>query len=66
MPNLSNTDLGDLRFDLPPLDRQEAIVREIDSFGGYTERLASVYGRKLIALEALKTSLLHEAFSGNI
>jgi type I restriction enzyme S subunit len=49
---------------LPPLDRQKAIVEEIDSLHEETQRLARLYERKLAALEALKKSLLHQAFSG--
>lgn len=66
MPNLSNTDLGNLTFDLPPLERQKAIVEEIDALSEETQRLASIYERKLAALEALKKSLLHQAFSGEL
>ena len=66
MPNLSNTDLGNLTFDLPPLDRQKAIVEEIDSLHEETQRLARLYERKLAALEALKKSLLHQAFTGEL
>lgn len=66
MPNLSNTDLGNLTFDLPPLDRQKAIVEEIDSLHEETQRLTHLYERKLAALEALKKSLLHQAFTGEL
>lgn len=66
MPNLSNTDLGNLPFDLPPLDRQKAIVKEIDALHNETQRLASLYEQKLAALEALKKSLLHQAFAGEL
>jgi type I restriction enzyme, S subunit len=66
MPNLSNTDLGNLAFDLPPLDRQIAIVEEIDSLHEETQRLAGLYERKLAALEALKKSLLNQAFAGKL
>ena len=66
MPNLSNTDLGNLTFDLPPLDRQKAIVEEIDALHEETQRLARLYERKLAALEALKKSLLHQAFTGEL
>ena len=31
-----------------------------------TQRLASLYQRKLAALEALKKSLLHQAFTGEL
>jgi len=64
MPNLSNTDLGNLTFDLPPLDRQKAIVEEIDSLHQETQYLARIYERKHAVLEALKKSLLHQAFTG--
>jgi type I restriction enzyme S subunit len=64
MPNLSNTDLGNLTFDLPPLERQKAIVEEIDSLHVETQRLARLYERKHATLDALKKSLLHQAFSG--
>lgn len=66
MPNLSNTDLGNLTFDLPPLDRQKAIVEETDRVHEETQRLVRVYEQKLAVLEALKKSLLHQAFSGEL
>jgi len=66
MPNLSNTDLGNLAFDLPPLDQQKAIVEKIDALHEETQRLARLYERKLAALEALKKSLLHQAFAGEL
>jgi len=66
MPNLSNTDLGNLTFDLPPLDRQKAIVEKIDSLHEATQRLARIYERKLAALAELKKSLLHQAFTGEL
>jgi type I restriction enzyme S subunit len=64
MPNLSNTDLGNLAFNLPPLERQKTIVDEIDVLAAETQRLESLYQQKLAALEDLKKSLLHQAFSG--
>jgi type I restriction enzyme S subunit len=66
MPNLSNTDLGNLAFDLPPVERQKAIVDEIDVLASETQRLESLYQQKLTALDDLKKSLLHQAFSGQL
>jgi len=66
MPNLSNTDLGNLSIDLPPLERQKTILREIGTIADETQRLASLYQQKLTALDALKKSLLHQAFSGKL
>jgi type I restriction enzyme S subunit len=35
-------------------------------FAAKTQRLASIYTRKLAALDALKKSLLHQAFTGEL
>lgn len=55
-----------LEIELPGLDEQQRIVSTIDSVREQTERLASIYERKLSALEALKKSLLHHAFTGQL
>ena len=53
-------------FEVPKiaLAKQEAMVAELDGIAAETERLASIYERKLAALDALKRSLLHQAFTG--
>jgi type I restriction enzyme, S subunit len=51
---------------LPPLAEQKTIAGELDAMSEETRRLASLYERKLVALEALKKSLLHQAFSGEL
>jgi type I restriction enzyme S subunit len=59
--------LGDLRnyaIPLPPLPEQDAIVEILRTAFSATHRLARLYERKLAALEELKKSLLHQAFSG--
>lgn len=61
--------IGDLRrhlVSLPPLKEQESIVLKLDRLSEDTQRLASIYQQKLAALEALKKSLLHQAFSGQL
>jgi type I restriction enzyme S subunit len=40
------------------------IVEHLDLLQKETQRLARLYERKLAALEELKKSLLHQAFSG--
>ena len=64
MPNLSNTDFGNLAIEFPPLPRQEQILNDVDAFAEETRQLESIYRQKLAALDELKQSLLHEAFSG--
>lgn len=66
MPNLSNTDLRNLPIDLPPIDRQKTILSKIEAIADETQRLESLYQQKLAALDDLKKSLLHQAFSGNL
>ena len=50
----------------PPLKEQETIVATLNSLLTETQRLARLYERKHAALEALKKSLLHQAFSGEL
>jgi type I restriction enzyme S subunit len=52
------------QFPFPSVNEQQRIVAELDGLSGETQRLDSIYERKLAALEALKKSLLHSAFSG--
>jgi type I restriction enzyme S subunit len=51
---------------VPPLDEQIAVVRELDDLLAETDRLEGTYSRKLAALDELKQSLLHQAFSGRL
>jgi type I restriction enzyme S subunit len=48
------------------LKQQRGIVAKLDSVLAETQRLARLYERKLAALEALKKSLLHQAFTGEL
>ena len=66
MPNLSNTDLGNFPILLPPIDMQKAILEAIDALHKETQRLESLYQRKIEALDELKQSLLQQAFSGQL
>lgn len=61
--------LGELRHlsvPYPELEEQNEIVKELDAFQADTQRLESLYTRKLAALDELKQSLLHQAFSGQL
>ncbi len=51
---------------LPSLAEQKQIVATLDSLREETQRLESLYQRKLAALDELKKSLLHRAFSGQL
>lgn len=45
---------------------QTAITARLDALQTETRRLEALYARKLAALDALKASLLHQAFSGHL
>ena len=49
---------------IPPLEAQRRLIETLDGFFEETQRLESLYQQKLTALDALKKSLLHQAFSG--
>ena len=55
-----------LEIALPSLDEQQRIVSTMDAVDDETQRLARLYERKHAALEALKKSLLHQAFTGQL
>ncbi len=58
-----------VNFSIPvpvSLDAQADLVRVINAFEPETQRLESIYQQKLTALDDLKKSLLHQAFSGNL
>jgi type I restriction enzyme S subunit len=55
-----------LRLRFPHLAEQERIVARLGVLDPETQRLAAIYTRKLAALEELKKSLLHQAFSGQL
>jgi type I restriction enzyme S subunit len=64
--NISLTFVSELNIPLPSLGFQTELVARIREMENETQRLASIYERKLAALDDLKKSLLHQAFSGNL
>jgi type I restriction enzyme S subunit len=54
------------KFPFPKLEVQRKIVSTLNALDEETQRLESIYQQKLDALEALKQSLLHQAFTGNL
>ncbi|MSR55960.1 MAG: hypothetical protein EXS09_22205 [Gemmataceae bacterium] len=51
---------------LPSLTQQKAATEKLDAIREETQRLESLCRRKLAALDELKKSLLHRAFSGTL
>jgi type I restriction enzyme S subunit len=49
---------------IPPIGEQKRLIGALDGLFENGQHLASIYQRKLTALEFLKKSLLHQAFTG--
>ena len=66
MAGLNMGIIQELPVMLPPIQKQVAIVEAANALRTETQRLESIYQQKLVALEALKKSLLHHAFTGQL
>jgi type I restriction enzyme, S subunit len=64
--NVNGAKLRGYPIPLPSLSEQRSIAAKLDGLQEETRRLASLYERKFAALEALKKSLLHQAFTGQL
>jgi len=58
--------IQNMEVSLPEIKEQKLIVEKIDAILEETQRLESNYKQKLAALDELKKSLLHRAFSGEL
>ncbi len=65
-PAIYLRDIKTLRIGSPSLIEQEAIVCHLDKFSAETQRLESIYQKKIEALDALKKSILQKAFDGEL
>jgi type I restriction enzyme, S subunit len=65
-PKLALSRLSTIRLGIPSLPEQVKLVSQFDSLRTETRRLETIYQRKLAALDELKKSLLHQAFSGKL
>lgn len=64
--NINGVKLKGYPIPTPSLAEQRIIVKQLNSLAAETQRLESIYQQKLAALEALKKSLLHQAFTGRL
>jgi type I restriction enzyme S subunit len=63
----SPSKIGDILVSFPAsIDEQMNIASTLSSLAEGTQQCNSIYERKLTALEELKTSLLHQAFNGEL
>jgi type I restriction enzyme S subunit len=61
---INTKSVAELVVPMPRPSEQEKVVNKLDDLHDETQRLARLYERKHAALEALKKSLLHQAFTG--
>ncbi len=66
MKKISNGAVRTLPIVLPSLTEQKCIVTQLDALSAETQRLTRLYEQKQAALAALKKSLLHQAFTGEL
>lgn len=66
MKKIGKKVVQEILIPLPSIEQQASVVDELDSIKSQSESLASIYRRKLVALDELKKSLLHQAFSGKL
>jgi len=66
-PKLNQKALNSIPIPIPiSVEVQAKIVESIEFLAAETQNLESIYQKKLDALEALKKSLLHKAFAGEL
>ena len=65
-PKLALSRLATIELGIPALAQQKRLEAEFDALREETQRLESIYGRKLAALGELKQSLLRQAFVGEV
>jgi len=66
MIKISKGAVQSLPIVVPPMPEQTRIVELLQTASMSSRDLEAIYRRKLIALDALKQSLLHHAFSGQL
>jgi type I restriction enzyme S subunit len=64
--NINQEKLSALLVPIPPYKTQVKLAAALDELREETGRLTQIYEQKLAALAALKKSLLHQAFSGEL
>lgn len=65
-PALNRNQIYPLVARWPPKGKQAVIADNMDALTEEAQRLVAVYERKLAAIDELKKSLLHQAFSGQL
>ena len=65
-PNLGAKSVAKYPISFPEMTEQSVFTNGLVKLREETQRLAGIYERKVAALDELKKSLLHRAFSGEL
>jgi type I restriction enzyme S subunit len=65
-PKLNQAMLNKIPIPIPSLKEQQTIVRQLDALRTETQKLETVYQKKINDLEELKKSILEKAFKGEL
>ena len=65
-PKLALSRLSTIKLGVPSVQAQQRLVDDFDALCEETQRLESIYQKKIDALDALKKSILQKAFSGKL
>jgi type I restriction enzyme S subunit len=66
MPKVNRDHLFSFRVHIPPLETQKKFAAVLGDLQTQTQHLESIYQQKIAALDELKKSLLHQAFTGGL
>jgi type I restriction enzyme S subunit len=66
VPHISGQQIKDFPFLMPSIDQQRLIAIQLDELKEKIHQLEFIYQQKIAALDELKKSLLHQAFSGEL
>lgn len=65
-PTISLKSIKAIKMNLPPVEKQQEIVRKIDVLFDKCKKLEAIYTQKIADLEETKKSILQKAFSGEL
>ncbi len=65
-PKLALSRLATIQIGIPSIQAQQRIVAKLDALCEETQRLEKIYRQKLVVLDELKKSILHQAFTGEL
>lgn len=65
-PHINLGDIKSYLIPMPPIETQRQITEQLNALREEIQRLESIYQQKLAALDELKKSLLHQAFTGQL